>query len=251
MIVARVLFFLPAPPDEAERFVLAEELLPDRFPLVADFGPLAVDLELPVDFGPPLDLPDELDRDDVPELFPVEVRPPLDPAEDFAADDRPEVDLPLPEELERPPVLLPLDEDDDLDEPDERPPLEADFAPVLPPVDPDVDLRVPPGRLELLPRPPLADEEPDRPRGDVIVFAAAPTAPTAAPAAAPLRISPATSMTFSTIPDEVDFLERADPPRDDFDEDELLFFELLELVLVGTIFLPNERDKTLLLANSN
>jgi hypothetical protein len=219
-------------------------VLLDRFPLLADLEPLVVDLELPADFGPPLDLLDELDGDDVPELFPVEVRPPLDP-EDFAVDDRPEVDLPLPEELERPPVLLPLDEVDDLDEPDERPLVEADFALVLPPLDPDVDLRVPPPeRLELLPRPLLDDEDPDRPRGDVIVFAAAPTAPTAAPAAAPLRISPATSMTLSTIPDEVDFLERVDPPRDDFDEDELLFFELLELVLVGTIFLPNDRDKT-------
>jgi len=218
-------------------------VLLDRFPLLADFEPLVADLELPVDFGPPLDLPDELDRDDVPALFPVEVRPPLDPAEDFAVDDRPEVDLPLPEELERPPVLLPLDEVDDLDEPDERPPPEADFALVLPPLDPDVDV-LPTERLELLPRPPLDDEEPDRPLDDVIVFAAAPTAPTAAPAAAPLRISPATSMTFSTIPDEVDFLERVDPPRDDLDEDELIFFELLELVLVGTIFLLNDRVKT-------
>ena len=218
-------------------------MLLDRFPLLADFEPLVADLELLVDFGPPLDLPDELDPDDVPELFPVELRPP--PAEDFAVDVRPEVDLPLPEELERPLVLLPLDEVDDLDEPDERPLVEADFALVLPPLDPDVDLRVPPPeRLELLPRPLRDDEDPDRPRGDVIVFAAAPTAPTAAPAAAPLRISPATSMTLSTIPDEVDFLERADPPRNDFDEDELLFFELLELVLVGTIFLPNDRVKT-------
>jgi hypothetical protein len=141
--------------------------------------------------------------------------------------------------------LPPLEDDDDLDEPDERPPFEVDCALVLPPLDPDVDLRVPPAeRPELLPRPPLDDEEPDRPLDDVIVSAAAPTAPTAAPAAAPLRMSPATSMTLSTIPAEVDFLGRADPPRDDFDEDELLFFELLELVLVGTFFPPNDRDNT-------
>lgn len=226
--------------------VLAEELLPVRFPLLADLEPFLVDLELPADFDPPVDLPDELDRDDVPELFPALARPPLDPEADFAADDRPEVDLPLPDELERPPDLLPLEEDVDLDEPVDRPPPEADFPLALLPLDPDVDLReLPPERPELLSRPPPPDEdEPDRPRDVVIVSAAAPTAPTAAPAAAPLRISPATSMTFSTIPDDVDFLERADPRRDDFDEDELLFFELLELVLVGTIFLPNDRDKT-------
>jgi hypothetical protein len=181
----------------------------------------------------------------VPELFPAEARLPLDPAADFAADDRPEVDRPLPEELERPPVLLPLEDDVDRDEPDERPPPEADLPLELVLPDPDVDLRgLPPERLELLPRSPLDDEELDRPRDVVIVSAAAPTAPTAAPAAAPLRISPATSMTLSTMPDEFAFLERDDPPRDEFDEDELLFFELLELVLLAIIFLPNDRVKT-------
>ena len=51
-------------------------------------------------------------------------------------------------------------------------------------------------------------------------------------------------MTLSTMPDESDFLERVDLPRDEVDEDELLFFELLELVLLAIIFLPNDRDKT-------
>ena len=180
----------------------------------------------------------------MPELFLADARPPLDPAADFAADDLPEVDLPLPEEVERPPVLLPLEEDDDLDEPVERPP-DADFPLELVPLDPDDDLReLPLERPELLPRPLLDEEDPDRPRDDVIVSAAAPTAPTAAPAAAPLRMSPATSITLSTMPVESDFLERDDLPRDEVDEDELLFFELLELVLLAIIFLPNDRDKT-------
>ena len=48
-----------------------DELLPDRFPLLADFEPLDVDLELPVDFDLPPDVFDELDRDEVPELFPA------------------------------------------------------------------------------------------------------------------------------------------------------------------------------------
>ena len=122
-------------------------------------------------------------------FFRLRARPPLDPAADFAADDRAELDLPLPEELERPLVLLPLEVDFDLDEPVERP-LDADFPFALLPLDPDDDLReLPLERPELLPRPPPEEDEPDRLRDVVIVSAAAADSPTAAPAAAPLNVT--------------------------------------------------------------
>jgi hypothetical protein len=58
----------------------------------------------------------------------------------------------------------------------------------------------------LLDRLPEPDEAPERlPFVPDTVSAAAPTAPTAAPVAAPARISDATSITFFAIPEVVDF----------------------------------------------
>ena len=74
--------------------------------------------------------------------------------------------------------------------------------------------------------------------------AAAPIAPIAAPAAAPLIISPATSMTLSTMPD-VELLDLDDLPRDEVDEDELLLREPPELDLLAITFPPNDRNKNL------
>jgi len=170
---------------------------------------------------------------DFPEVERAELdRPELDPPEldrlelDFAEAERPELE---------PPDLLRDDEEDDLDPPpdDERPLLVLDLDREEPPLELDDDLRPPlerpfPERL-------LPDVDDDRPPApDVIVSAAAPTAPTAAPVAAPVRISPATSTTLSTIFDVVVLRERDEPPRDDAE----LFRELPELDLVAMYVLP-------------
>jgi len=169
-----------------------------------------------------------LDEADLPELE----RPVLDPPEldlvelDFAEPERPELDPPLD--------LLRDDEVEDLDPPldDERPPP-LDFDRDDPLLDRDDDLRPPPDRP--FPDRLLPDDEEDRPpEPDVIVSAAAPTAPTAAPVAAPDKISPATSTTLSTIFDVVVLRERDEPPRDDAE----LFRELPELDLLAMYFLP-------------
>jgi hypothetical protein len=101
---------------------------------------------------------------------------------------------------------------------------------------------------ELLPLPlfdrlPPLDEETRLP--DPAMFSAtAPIAPTAAPVAAPLSISPATSTTLSIMLAEVDLFD-LELPFDEVDEDVLFFFEPLEIVLLAINFLPNDRIKKL------
>jgi hypothetical protein len=157
--------------------------------------------------------------DDEPLLLPreVELEPPLLlPALVFPVrevDPVFELDV-LPDEVDEDDRVLPVDDE-------ERPLSDLDRA--LLPVEREADLRPP---VDLL------DPDPLRPDG-VIVSAAAPTAPTAAPAAAPLSISPATSITLSTITVVVDFVD--DEPR--FDEDEL-FFEFPEFDLLAINFPP-------------
>jgi hypothetical protein len=71
-----------------------------------------------------------------------------------------------------------------------------------------------------------------------MVSAAAPIAPIAAPAAAPVTISLAASMTLSTMLDDRDPREVDERPRRGDDEDEPLFFEPLELLLLAIDFPP-------------
>jgi len=117
----------------------------------------------------------------------------------------------LPPELDLLDVFRPL-EDDELDRAFDEPPRPFSFG-----VD-DVRLDFP-------------DE------GD-IVSAAAPTAPTAAPATAPESISPAMSITLSTNFDDVDL---RDPDGLRADDDELFLFDELELDLL-TIVSPFIRN---------
>lgn len=198
------------PPDEVFDLLPDEELLDPRLddellPLPL-FEPLVVFAELVL---PPVELFDELDRpaDDLDE--PLAFRPEDDDDEDV-------LDLP--------------------DEPDElRPELDFDLPPPL--LDREDEL------LALVDRLPLLDAD-ERPPGDVIVSAAAPIAPMAAPDAAPVRISPATSITLSTIAVVV-FFDLDDLPRDEVDEDELLFRERAELDLLAINFPPSDRNKKL------
>ena len=211
--------------------------------------PELFDEELPPLDRPPLDvlrdelLPDDLrdeppDDDELFDLLPDEVLfdLPLEDEPEPLLLDAPELldelDLPLPPlaDFDEPPDLRPADEDDveDFDRPDElddRPPeLDRDAFPPL--LERDVAL------LPLDERPPLRDDD-DRPPVEVIVSAAAPIAPIAAPEAAPVMISLATSMTLSTIADVVLF-DRDDLPRDEVDEDdEPRFRELLDRVCVA------------------
>jgi len=182
---------------------------------------------LPVDVFRDEPPPDDDELFDLPpdeELF---ARPPddddlelplLEPSELFDEAERP---LP-PEDFAERLDLRPDEDDDDLDDPDERPP-ELDFDP--PPLVRNEVL------FPLDERPPLRDADERPPPEDVIVSAAAPIAPIAAPDAAPVIISPATSITLSTIADVVLF-DRDDLPRDEVDEDdEPLFREPLDPVL--------------------
>ena len=156
-----------------------------------------------------------------PELFDEPDRPPLDDLDELLAF--------RPDE----------DDEDDFERPDElvdRPP-ELDFD-RLPPFERDAEL------LPLGDRPPVREPDERPPPDVVIVSAAAPIAPMAAPDAAPVSISPATSITLSTIADVVVF-EPEDLPRDEVDEDELFFRELLELDLLAINFPPNDRNKKL------
>ncbi|HYJ90590.1 MAG TPA: hypothetical protein VEV84_04725 [Pyrinomonadaceae bacterium] len=130
------------------------------------------------------------------------------------------------------PPLLPVVFDEDLARDalpdfllDDARPLEDFPADVFPPDDlvlPVVGRRPPP-------------TDPPCPRDGTIVSAAAPTAPIAAPAAAPVKISPATFITLSTIFEVVDFCGRDAPP---FDEE--LFFEPPELDLLAMNFLLDD-----------
>jgi hypothetical protein len=191
------------------------------------------------------DVPDEalplLDRDEVPLLDFVPGDLPL-------VDDFPEVDL-LPEALlvDRPPdveAFLPRDDEDELFPPDAEVvfPFDRDLEPPVVPADDLLEVgRLPDGLLLREPEPELLLFDPDvfRPLPDgaeravTIVSAAAPTAPTAAPDAAPDNISPATSTTFSTIADAVDFRD-----RDERADDELPRPDLLELVLLAIKYPP-------------
>jgi hypothetical protein len=166
-------------------------------------------LELPLLFLVD-DRPLELDvflvllRDDDEEL--LAVRPPLFALLPLVVRLPPELDL---LDVFRPPEADELDRD--LDEPPRPFPFELD------------DVRFD-----------FADDDElrDLPDDDEIVSAAAPTAPTAAPAAAPESISPATSMTLSTIFDDVDFRDPEDLRADD---DEPFLFDVLELVLLAIV----------------
>jgi hypothetical protein len=230
--------------------LLDELLLPDELRF-ADEPPLRPNELFPLVFA------DERDRDDdePPELrLPDELLLPLladeeRPPEDDEADFRPplelELDLPplvllpdevLPDEL-FPDELLPdellpdeLLPDDEREEPLLLPP--PDLEPELPDED-ELDLLRPEVDREPDDRPLLVDAA-DRLDG-VIVSAAAPTAPTAAPVAAPVRISPATSITLSTIAVPVERLDleelRFDEPEFFFDPDEVDLF-------VAMCFLP-------------
>ena len=187
-------------------------------------------------------LPDELEAllllDDPPLLLLVGL--------DFPELDRPEADLdelffeldlaePERPELELPPDLLREEDDEDLA------PFAADL-PVLfdrdePPLELDAVRRAPserPFSERLL----LVDEVGRLPVPDVMVSAAAPTAPTAAPVAAPDNISPATSTTLSTIDDVLELRERDELLREDAE----LFRELPDLDLVAMYVLPNDRS---------
>jgi hypothetical protein len=192
--------------DDLRDELLPEEVLRDEPP--PDDDALFDLLRDEVVFDLPLDEP-ALPLFDPPELFDELERP-----------------LP-PDDFDEPLDFRPEDEDDedDLDRPDEleeRPP-EVDFEPPL--LERDDEL------LPLDDRPPLLEAD-ERPRPDeVIVSDAAPIAPMAAPDAAPVIISPAKSMTLSTIADVVLF-EPDDLPRDEVDEDdELSFREPLDRVL--------------------
>jgi hypothetical protein len=111
------------------------------------------------------------------------------------------------------------------DELDERPEIDFDRPP---PLERDDEL------LPVVERPPLRDPD-ERLLPEAAIFsAAAPIAPTAAPAAAPLMISPATSISLSTIPDVDEVFRDLDDRRFDEDvEDELLLREPPELVLLA------------------
>ena len=132
-----------------------------------------------------------------------------------------ELDLPPLDDFEEPLAFRPdEDEEDDLARPvvlDDLPP-ELDFDRLLPALDREDEL------FPLVDLPPLREPDARPPLVDVMFSAAAPIAPIAAPAAAPLIISPATSMTLSTMPD-VELLDLDDLPRDEVDEDELLLRE--------------------------
>ena len=180
-------------------------------------------------FAPDDDKPlDLFDEDEPPlDLLPAE-RPLLDVfLDDSEPDDDELFDLPPDEEVfdllpDKELLLLLLFEPTelfdelvrlpagDLDEP-------FDFRPFE---DEEDDLDLPAEPVE---RP--AEPDFDRPPPDAAIFSAA------APAAAPLMISPATSMTLSTIPDELRDLD--DFPRDEVDEDELLFREPPDLDLLA------------------
>ena len=189
---------------------------------------LLADLELPVRPRPadPFDADffEELVRDDVEELFPATVRPVPDLVLDEPVVDRFPLDDPLP--------LLLLADDFDLDEADARP-SPGDRVFVAPAREPELD------DFRALPdRPPV---EPPRPDPDdlgraagVTTLAAAPTAPTAAPAAAPLNISPATSITLSTTTEPEVLRERDELLFEDLE----LFREPLVLDLLAIISLP-------------
>lgn len=207
---------------ELFRFDPVDEELPDFF------DDASLDL-LPLEREPPADLRDELpDDDELLDLPPDEELLLLfAPPELFDELERP---LP-PDDFDELAALRPDDEDDaDLDLPDE-----ADEPPDLPP--PLLALE----REEVLFAPedrPLLRDEVVRPPPAPIFSAAAPTAPIAAPAAAPLMISPATSITLSTIFDELVRRDPDDRPFDEDDEDGLLFREPLELLLLAITFPP-------------
>jgi hypothetical protein len=209
--------------------------LPPDFERAADVPPLffAADLvpdDLPVDVLLLALFEDDLDR---------ERELPDDPRFDVDEDDRPplvfarEPPLDLDDAVLLAPVELdfarplPLaffpDEFFVLDDPPDDLFLRAslDFVPELELFDADDDLRVEVDPVPLE-RPPL--EEAAVFRAGAIVSAAAPTAPTAAPVAAPARISPATSITLFTTLDVVVRVEREElvfePPVRFFDDDD-------------------------------
>jgi len=174
----------------------------------------------------------------------------LPPVEElFLADERPPPDDPFP-------LVLADERDRDDVEPDEVRLPDALLLPrladeLLPDDDRDELLFLPPLESELelrdddevdLPRPD-DDREPDdrlllvdvERRDGAIVSAAAPTAPTAAPAAAPVSISPATSITLLT---NCEFDERRDRDELPFDEPELFLDPDEEDLLDAIFFLP-------------
>jgi hypothetical protein len=189
---------------------------------------------------PPPDDDEVLDRSEDDELFdrPLDdelLPPPLfEPPELFDELDR----LLPPDDFDEPLVLRPDDdEDDDFDLPDAPEKPAPDFDRLLPPsLDREDEVFTPVDRP-----PPLCDAD-ERPRPDDVRFSeAAAIAPTAAPAAAPLIISPAMSMTLSTMADEL--LDLDDLLRDEVDEDEPPFREPLDLDLLAITFPPNDRNK--------
>jgi hypothetical protein len=216
--------------------VFPELLLAELFDAVRDELPARLAEVRDEDELLPVDLPERLAEDlplalplDFPELFPdgFALDAPDLFAEDKVLDDRllPPVDLPDALPLDLPadfrddlPAVLPDDFDDFADDlpddfaedlPPEREPLDlpelpprneeraVPDAPVLPPVGP-----APPGR--------------DSAAAGMIVSAAVETPPIAAPAAAPVSISAAASITLSRMPEPCDLSE----PEFSFDDDD-------------------------------
>jgi hypothetical protein len=202
---------------ELFRFDPADDELPDLFDdeppldLPAPERPLLADLR---DAAPDDDdeLFDPTPEDELLPLFAL-----LEPFDEF--DRAPPLDV-----FDEPADLRPVEDDDaDFDRPDDVDELRPDFD-RPPPLSPLVR------KDELFP----LDDRPPAP----MFSAAAPTAPIAAPAAAPVMISPATSITLSTIFDELVRREPEDRRFDEDDEDELLFLGPLELLLVAITFPP-------------
>jgi hypothetical protein len=209
-------------PDEELPLLFAGDDLP-----LDDLLPPVFEEDLDLEFEPPDDVRFDVDEDERP--------PPLfarEPELDFD-----EAVLPPPEELELlrplPLVFLLVDflaVEDPLAEPLLRPPLVLDLELELFDVDDDLRLAV---DLD-----PLARSPPDDARerlAGTIVSAAAPTALTAAPVAAPAKISPAMSITLLTIFDVVDRVDREEPLFDLF---AFFFDEEVEDDAFAIIFLP-------------
>jgi hypothetical protein len=207
--------------------------------------------------APPADFADDLD--DAPllaEVFAVPVFVEDLPFADFA-------------ELDDPDLALPDFAEEDLAEPDLAAPVFAapDFAAVD--LDPDVfdvpDFAVDDFAVELLADPelfapplaPPADEREDELRDvldfPVTVSAAAPIAPTAAPSAAPLRISPATPITASITFSVVDFPRLPVLLPEVFEREDAVRFELFCFVvfLSGMIFSLNRIEQMFVLKLSH